>query len=140
MNINKLFYAGRLTRDVELRYTPSGTAIASFSVATNRSWMKDGEKHEEVCFVEMVCYGKRGEAIDNHFSKGREIFVEAHLKLDRWESKSGEKRSVLKAVVDDFQFVGPKAEGESNKNNNCQPVSDKETAPSIDINEEDVPF
>lgn len=107
--------AGNLTRDPELRYTPKGTAVCKFSIAINRSWQSEGgEKKEEVTFVEITAWGKQAEIIGQYFKKGRPIFVEGRLDLEQWEDKNTkQKRQALRVVMESFQFVGNKPDGDS---------------------------
>ena len=108
MNFNKVILAGRLTRDPELRYTPSKVPIASLSLATNRTYTgNDGQPKEETTYVEIDCFQKQAETIAKHFRKGSRIHLEGRLKLDSWE-KNGEKRSRLTVVLEGFQFVDQK--------------------------------
>ena len=110
MNVNKIFLAGRLTRDPELRYTSGGAAVCNFGLAINRRWKsKEGEQKEEVCFVDCTVWQKRGELVAEHFRRGDPIFVEGHLELQQWE-KDGERRSKHVVVVDGFEFVDAKRE------------------------------
>lgn len=110
MNVNKVFEAGHLTRDPQLSYTPSQTAVVEFGIATNRHWTgQDGTKHDEVCFVDMKAWGKTAETINKYFKKGNPIFVEGHLVTESWTSKDGKKMSKLRVIVDQFQFVGGNA-------------------------------
>lgn len=140
MNYNRFILGGRLTRDVELRVTPQGTAIAQFSVATSRKF-KDaqGGEREEVAFIDCEAWAKTGEAIAKHFTKGKAIFVEGRIKQDTWEDKTTkEKRSKLKMVVDNFQFVGSKDDGAPRQEQSSQP---RYAAPAAQENlDEDVPF
>lgn len=107
-NVNKVLLIGRLTRDVELRYTPSGVAICDLGLALNRKYTtKDGEKREETTFVDVSVWNKQAENCAQYLSKGREVYVEGYLKMDSWEDKkSGEKRSKLKVEADNVQFLG----------------------------------
>ena len=112
MNFNKVMLAGNLTRDVELSYLPNQTAIAQFGLAINRSWTADGVKKEEVTFVDCTLFGKGAEVLSKYVKKGSGLFIEGRLKLDQWEAQDGTKRSKLKVIVENFQFVGGKpAEG-----------------------------
>jgi single-strand DNA-binding protein len=112
-NLNKVFLIGRLTRNPELRHTPSGTAIASFGIAVNRYWKgQSGEKKKEECFVTINMFGKRAEVINEYFSKGNPIFIEGRLRFQRWETKDGQKRNTLRVVAEDFQFLGKTRKGE----------------------------
>ena len=106
-NLNRVFLIGNLTRDPELRYIPSGTAVANFGLATNRIYTtQDGERKEEVCFVEIVAWSKTAENCANYLSKGSPLFVEGRLQFDSWETDDGQKRSKLKVVADRIQFLG----------------------------------
>ncbi len=105
-NVNKVFLMGNLTRDPELRHIPSGTAVCALGLATNRRFKtREGEQKDETCFVDIDFWGRRGEIISEYFKKGDPIFIEGRLKLDQWETADG-KRSKMKVVGEDFQFVG----------------------------------
>ncbi len=108
-SFNKVILLGNLTRDPEMRMTPSGQAICKFALAVNRTYTaQDGQKKEEVTFVDIDSFGKQAETIGKYMTKGRQLFVEGRLKLDSWE-KNGEKRSRLTVVLENFQFVGDRA-------------------------------
>jgi single-strand DNA-binding protein len=115
---------GNLTRDPELRVTPKGTSICQFGLALNREYKTEsGEKREDVAFVDCEAWGKTGELITKYLAKGRSAFVEGRLKLDEWEDKtSGQKRSKLKVVVEQVQFLGSKPECGAQQSQ--QPASD----------------
>ena len=106
-NYNKVLLLGNLTRDIELKHTPSNMAIGKIGLAVNRRWVSpDGEKKEEVTFVDCEAFGKTAETMAKYLSKGKSVFIEGRLKLDQWDDKTdGTKRSKLKVVVDNFQFV-----------------------------------
>jgi single-strand DNA-binding protein len=110
-SLNKVLLIGNLTRDPDVKMLSSGRPVCNFGLALNRSY-KDGEgnRKEEVTFVDVECYGPRAEAVGRFFTKGRSIFVEGRLKLDQWESKEGEKRSAIRVVLDNFEFVDSKQE------------------------------
>jgi len=98
MQLNKVFLAGFLTRDVDLRYTSTGLAIASFGLAVNRKWKdKDGEQKEDVCFVDINAFGRTGEVMGEYLKKGSPVFIEGRLQFSQWE-KDGQKRSALRVV------------------------------------------
>lgn len=107
-NLNKVMLIGNTTRDPELRVTPKGTAICQFSLAVNRKWKDEGgQEREEVTYVDIEAWGKGGETISKYVTKGRPLFVEGRLRLDQWEDKNTkEKRSRMKVVVENFQFLG----------------------------------
>ena len=110
--LNKVFLIGRLTRDPELRYTPSGQAVTSFGLATNREYMgKDGKK-EETCYVNVVTWAKQAEVCAEYLKKGNLVFIEGRLQYRSWETAEKEKRSILEVRVDNFQFLErPSQEG-----------------------------
>ncbi|MHC5059087.1 MAG: single-stranded DNA-binding protein, partial [Planctomycetota bacterium] len=96
-NLNKVLLIGNLTRDPELRYTPQGAAVCEFTLAINRQWTsKQGERREEACFVDIVCWARTAETCAEYLKKGRQAFVEGRLTLDRWETPDGQKRSKLR--------------------------------------------
>lgn len=106
-SLNKVLLMGNLTRDPELRYIPSGTAVANLGLATNRTYTtQDGERKDEVCYIDIVVWGKTAENCANYLSKGRPVFIEGRLQLDTWETEDGQKRSKLKVVADRVQFLG----------------------------------
>lgn len=110
-NLNMVLLIGNLTRDPELRYIPSGTAVANFGLATNRIYnTQDGERKEEVCFVEIVVWSKTAENCANYLSKGSPVFIEGRLQFDSWETEDGQKRSKLKVVANRVQFLGGRRE------------------------------
>lgn len=105
-SLNKIFLIGNLTRDPLLKYAPSGTAIGTFGMATNREFTtQTGEKKQETCFVNIVVWGKQAEACSKYLSKGRLIFVEGRLQYRAWEGPNGEKRSALEVRADRIQFL-----------------------------------
>ncbi len=106
---NKVILMGNLTRDPEVRFTQSGTALVKFGLAVNRRYQDpEGNWKEEPTFIDITMWGKRGEAFARFHNKGKAAFVEGHLRLDNWEDKqSGQKRSKLYVVADNWEFVGP---------------------------------
>jgi single-strand DNA-binding protein len=106
-SFNKVILAGNLTRDPELRYTPKGTAVASISLAVNRTWKSEtGETKEEVTFVDVDVWGRQAEVIAQYMRKGRPLLVEGRLKQDTWEDKNTkQKQSKLKVVLESFSFI-----------------------------------
>jgi single-strand DNA-binding protein len=142
-SFNQVILMGNLTRDVQLRHTPSQTAIAEFGIACNRKFKAgDGSDREEVTFVDCAAWGKTGEIINQYFTKGRPIFVQGRLKYDQWEDKNGGgKRSKLSVVVDNFQFIGGDKQGTGDalrakaKNDEGTPPTNGDGPPM-----EDIPF
>ena len=112
-NLNKVFLIGNLTRDPELRYVPSGSAVATFTVAVNRVYKSQtGEKKEQTSFIRVVVWGRRAEVCGEFLSKGSPVFVEGRLQSREWEGQDGKPRSTLELVADNVQFLraGPKRE------------------------------
>src|SRR5581483_7490031 len=107
-NLNKVLLMGNLTRDPQLKYLPSQTAVAEFGIACNRRYKtQNGEDKEEVTFVDCTAFARTAEVINQYFQKGKPIFIEGRLKYDSWEDKQGGgKRSRLLVVVENFQFIG----------------------------------
>jgi single-strand DNA-binding protein len=106
-SLNKVMLIGNLTRDPEVRHTPKGTAVGDLSMAINMNYRtQDGSEKEEVCYVDIVVWGRQAETCQDYLSKGRQIFVEGRLQLDQWETQQGEKRSRLRVRADRVQFLG----------------------------------
>ena len=105
-NLNKVLLIGNLTRDPELRYIPSGTAVADLGIAINNKWTgKDGQKHEETTFVDVTVWARSAELASEYLHKGDPIFVEGRLHFDQWQDKEGQKRSRLRVVSERWQFL-----------------------------------
>ena len=107
-SLNRVLLIGNLTRDIELRYTPKGSAVADMSIAVNRKWKDEsGAAHEEVTFVEIALWGKTAENCAKYLKKGSPAFVEGRLEMQSWEDKqTGQKRSKMRVVASDVQFLG----------------------------------
>ncbi len=106
-SLNKVFLIGNLTRPPELRYTPSGTAVADLRIAVSRSFTtQTGEKRDDTCFLTVVVWGKQAETCGEYLDKGRPIMVEGRLQTREWETKDGQKRSVVEVVAERVQFLG----------------------------------
>jgi single-strand DNA-binding protein len=102
-SLNKVLLIGNLTRDPELRYTPSGTAVCTFGLATNRSWTTDtGEKHEEPEFHRIVAWNKLAELCSQFLVKGRQIYVEGRLQTRSWTTQDNQQRSTTEIVIDNM--------------------------------------
>ena len=112
---NKVMLLGNLTRDPEVKYTPKGSAVADIGLAVNRTYTTDGgEKREETTFVDVTMWGRQAEIAGEYLKKGRPLFVEGRLQLDTWDDKqTGQKRSKLRVVCENFQMLGSRDGGES---------------------------
>lgn len=149
-SFNKTIIMGNLVADPESRVTPGGMAICKFTLAVNRVFTtKDGEKREEVSYVDVDAFGRSAETIARYLNKGSPLLVEGRLKQERWETPQGEKRSKLIVVCEAFRFVGGKggtdepvargdASGKRGGDGGASP-SRGGAAPPDDV-DEDVPF
>jgi single-strand DNA-binding protein len=162
MAFNKVIIMGNLTRDPELRVTPSGLSICKFTVAMNRKFKgSDGQEKEEVTYVDVDSFGKQAEVVSKYFGKGKPILVDGRLKQEKWEDKAtGDKRSKLIVVMESFSFAGGEhsAEGGNAQNGHeggeqhsgdrssraprSQPVGAgaRNPSPAADEIDENVPF
>jgi single-strand DNA-binding protein len=112
-SLNHIFMVGNLTRDPEVRYTPSGSAVGDLRLASTRVYTVDGQKKEETCFIDVVVWGKQAEVCREYLSKGSPVLVEGILQFDQWKTESGENRSRHRIRADRVQFLGrPRTGGE----------------------------
>lgn len=167
---NKVILVGNLTRDVELRYSQNGSAIAKTAIATSRRFTMNGEKKEETCFVDITFFGRSGEIANQYLRKGSKILVEGRLQFEQWvDQQSGQKRSKHSVIVETMQMLDSRGEsgsqggyGEMDAGNSYgggydapQPKTYNQTPsyskpspakmpennlPEIDINEDEIPF
>lgn len=106
---NKVILMGNLTRDPQLKYLPNNNPVCEFGLAVNRRWRdREGNQHDEVCYVDLAAFGRQAEVINQYMSKGRPMLVDGRLKFASWTGQDGQKRSKLSVVVESFQFVGPR--------------------------------
>jgi single-strand DNA-binding protein len=113
-NLNRVLLIGNLTRDPEVRYTPKGTAVTEIGLAVNRVYSgEDGEKKEEVTFVDVTLWARQAEIAGQYLKKGRPVFIEGRLQLDSWDDKqTGQKRSRLRVVAENLQLLGSRQDAE----------------------------
>ena len=114
---NKVILVGRLTRDIELRYSQSGMGIASTSIATNHNYTSNGEKKEEVCFTDITFFARSAEIANQYLRKGSQILVEGRLKFDQWVDQSGQKRSKHSVVVETMKMLGSRDDSQNGNYN-----------------------
>ena len=130
-NYNKVVLIGNLTKDPEVRYIPSGTAVADLSLAINETFKnKAGEQVENTCFVDVVAWARQAETCGEYLSKGSPVLVEGSLQLDKWQNKEGENRSKLRVRAERVQFLGsPKnaefSDGEAPTQERKAPAADQ---------------
>jgi len=163
---NKIILAGNLTRDIEIKYTQSGSAIGNTAIATSRKFKSaTGEQKEEVLFIDLTFFGRTAEIANQYLRKGSKVLVDGRLKLDQWTAQDGSKRSRHSVTVENLQMLGGKDEAAPMGGNGysqsgssdydapsndsySQPASSAPKAapqptsniPEIDINEDEIPF
>ena len=162
---NKIILAGNLTRDIEIKYTQSGSAIGNTAIATSRKFKSaTGEQKEEVLFIDLTFFGRTAEIANQYLRKGSKVLVDGRLKLDQWTAQDGSKRSKHSVTVENLQMLGSKDEAapmggngysqqggtdynapSNNSYNQPAPSAPKaapqptSNIPEIDINEEEIP-
>jgi len=104
--LNKVFLIGNLTRDPELRYIPSGSAVATFTIGVNRVFKtQTGEKKEQASFIRIVVWGRRAEVCGEYLTKGSPVFIEGRLQSRDWQTQDGQKRNTVEVIADNVQFL-----------------------------------
>jgi single-strand DNA-binding protein len=109
-SFNKVIMIGNLTKDPEIRYTPSGTPVANFRIAVNHRYKSGEELKEDVCFIDIVVFGKQAEHCGQYLSKGQSVVVDGRLQERRWETDDGQKRSKHEIVAQTVRFLSRKGE------------------------------
>jgi single-strand DNA-binding protein len=157
---NKVILVGNLTRDIEIRYLPSGQALAKTAIATNRKYKVNGEAKEEVCFIDITFWGRSAEIANQYLKRGSKVLVEGRLTFEQWTNQEGKKQSRHSVTVENMQML-PKSDSDGGGGGH-QPqqsqsktqqapqqtqqsyqkpyANEPEKIPEIDINEDDIPF
>lgn len=142
-SVNKVILVGRLGKDPEVRYTPSGASVANFSLATDETWKdKNGEKQQRTEWHNIVVWGKLAEICGQYLTKGKLVYLEGRLQTREWDDKDGNKRRTTEVVASDMVMLGSKAEGGGSapqRESPRQPVQTAE-APDVAITDDDIPF
>jgi len=126
---NKIILVGNLTRDIELRYSQGGMGIAKTAIATSRKFTSNGEKKEEVCFVDITFFGRSAEVANQYLRKGSKILVEGRLNFEQWVDQNGAKRSKHSVTVETMQMLDSKGDNQGGGGYNA-PAQDSNNAPS----------
>lgn len=154
---NKVVLLGNLTRDVEMRYSQSNSAIAKTGIATSRKFTANGEKKEDVCFIDLTFFGRSGEIAHQYLKKGSKVMIEGRLSFEQWSDDKGQKHSKHSIIVETMQMVDSKTNSVSGDNayntppkNNAYEHPDTSMTVSKspvddvtafdEIKEEDIPF
>ena len=132
--VNKVILIGNLGRDPEMKYTPSGTAIVNFSIATTEKWTKDGQKNEKTEWHKIVAWRRLAEICGEYLKKGSQVYVEGKLQTRSWDDKEGNKKYTTEIVINQMQMLGSR--GESNQ----QDRGPEGTNPGDSVDGEKVPF
>jgi len=138
---NRVILVGNLTRDPELRYIPSGTAVSEIGLAVNDRIKKDGQWVDETTFVDVTLWARTAEIANEYLSKGSSILIEGRLKLDSWETNDGQKRSKLHVIADRMQMLGSRGGG--GRDSSLQPVADQaelDSGPPQQPPQDHIPF
>jgi single-strand DNA-binding protein len=137
-DLNKVIVIGRLTRDIELKYTPAGTPVASFSIANNYSYKSGNEKKEQVSYFDCTAWSKSAEILEQYVKKGHKIAIEGRLTQRSWQDQDGKNRSKIEITVENFQFLEGKS---SDSKPESKPDKVKENFGGDDVgNFEENPF
>lgn len=113
---NKIILVGNLVRDIELRYTTSGSAIGSSAIAVTRKYTLNGEKREETCFIDITFFGKSAEIANQYLTKGSKLLIEGRLRQEQWVDNNGQNRSKHSVSVENMEMLGsPQQQGNSNQ-------------------------
>jgi single-strand DNA-binding protein len=140
MSFNKIILVGNLGRDPELRYTPQGTPVCSFTVATNEK-RKDraGETQDHTTWFRVTLWGRQAETASQYLTKGRPIYVEGRLRLEEWTDRDGKQRYTLEIHATDMQFIGGGSRADEAPAVTGKPLS-ADASPDTDLSDDDIPF
>jgi single-strand DNA-binding protein len=137
--LNKVMVIGHLGREPEMRYTPSGRPVTTFTVATSRSWnTADGERHSETEWFNVVSWGNLAEICKQYLSKGKQVYIEGRLQTRRWEDKEGVKHSTVEIVANEMMMLGERREVSNQNHSGDEPVVSDE--PEGQSGEDEFPF
>lgn len=151
MSVNKVILLGRLGKDPELKYTPSGAAVCNFSIATSEAWQdKAGQKQERVEWTNIIVWNKLAELCNQYLAKGRQAYIEGSLQTRSWDDKNGQKRYTTEVVASVVRFVGGapgerSADGASSNRNNGGASGGSDSASNYhgtdtNFTSDDIPF
>jgi len=140
---NKVVMVGNLTRDVELRYLPSGSAVAKSAIATSYKYKSaSGEQKDEVCFLDFTIFGKTGEVANQYLKKGSKVLLEGRLIFEKWTAQDGSERSRHSLRVDEMKMLDSKSQSDNQESQRPQQKQEPviEYEPNFEIDDSEVPF
>ncbi|MEW6413526.1 MAG: single-stranded DNA-binding protein [Candidatus Zixiibacteriota bacterium] len=143
MSVNKAILIGNLGKDPELKYTPSGKAVATFSLATTERWTgQDGQKNESTTWHNIVAWGRQAEVMKEYLAKGKSVYIEGRIVNRSYDDKDGNKRYISEVVVQNFQFIGSRGSAGSDERDYSQAPPDTSAPPPAEASEgdDDLPF
>jgi single-strand DNA-binding protein len=146
MSVNKVILIGNLGKDPEIRYSQSGTAVANFSIATNRNVKKNDEWVKESEWHKIVAFGKTAEVCSEYLSKGKQVYIEGRLQTREWEDKDGNRRWTTEIITERMQMLGTRADRDRDRDRDTKPPpptdagEDPFNKTSDDVPDDDVPF
>ncbi len=139
--LNKATLIGNLGKDPEIRYTPSGMAVANFSLATTENWTKDGQRESRTEWHRIVAFGRLAEICGEYLSKGKQIYIEGKIQTREWEDKDGNKKYTTEIVANQMQMLGTRDTGDAPKTSmTSSKKSDIPETPYPDTQDDDIPF
>lgn len=140
MSFNKITLVGNLGRDPELRYTPQGTPVCSFTMATNeRRKDRSGESQDVTTWFKITLWGRQAETAAQYLTKGRPVYIEGRLRVEEWTDKDGGKRHTIEVNATDMQFIGGRGEESAGQRPDNTPANRPETT-EADVSDDDIPF
>lgn len=140
-SINKVILIGRLGRDPEVKYTPSGQAVAKFSIATDETYKdRNGEQQRRTEWHNIVAWRRLAEICGEYLAKGKLVYIEGRLRTRKWEDREGNKRSTTEIEAREMQMLSPKGEGDRSESSSQQSETTPAPAPSPEITDDDIPF
>lgn len=140
--MNKLHMRGYLTRDIEIRYTSSGMAIAKTAIAVTRKYTSNGVKKEEVCFIDIDFFGRSAEIANQYLNKGSDILISGRVVFHQWVDSNGMKRTNHSVAVEDLEFLNTRTKAPADLNQSAaqQQHQAPKHQPSLDVEHEEIPF
>lgn len=141
MSFNKITIVGNLGRDPELRYTPQGTPVCSFTLATNeRRKDRSGETHDATTWFRVTLWGRQAETASQYLAKGRPIYIEGRLRVEEWTDKDGRQRYTLEVHATEMQFIGGKNDDSGARSQHSDRDANVDQSPEPSIGDDDIPF
>lgn len=141
---NKIILAGNITRDVEIRYSQNGSAIAKTAIATSRKFTANGEKKEETCFIDLTFFGRSAEVANQYLRKGSKLLVEGRLNFEQWSDQNGQKNSKHSIIVETMQMIDSKSSNSISETfvpeNQNKPIDQDKMNYDTPLRDEDIPF